>query len=145
MRPLFSWTKDRERRPDVDGIGIRILLISTDPAYRTEWQRIFGSRGWGIECAATLHEAVEALGARRAPVVIYDSQASADEDWHEVLYTLSSLPERPCILLASSVIDEGFRDEVVRLKGYDVLRRQADEDEIARTINSAWFWKHRDA
>ena len=78
------------------------------------------------------------------PVVAYDSQA-ADEDWREVLAALRALPRPPCILLTSSVIDEGFRDEVVRLHGYDVLSRQADDDEITRTINSAWFWKHRNA
>jgi hypothetical protein len=43
------------------------------------------------------------------------------------------------------VIDEGFGDEAVSLNGYDVLSRLADNDEIARTINSAWLWKHRHA
>jgi len=145
MRPLFSRTKDRDRRPDGHGAGVRILLISRDEAFRDKWQRIFGNRGWGFESAATLENALVALRARRAPVVVYDSQAAEEEDWRDALSALGGLPQRPCVLLASSVIDEGFRDEVVRLHGYDVLRRQADEDEIARTINSAWFWKHRDA
>lgn len=108
------------------------------------WRRIFESRNWDLECASTLDDALGMLRARAVPVVVYDTQA-ADEDWREVLAALHGLPERPCILLVSSVIDEGFRDEVVGLHGYEVLSRHADEDEVARTINSAWFWKHRHA
>ena len=145
MRPLWNWTRERESRPDPVRTDIRILLISQDEGYREEWQRIFLSHGWGFECTPTLETALQALQTHRAPVVVYDSQAAADEDWREVLNALQKLPQQPCVLVASSVIDEGFRDDVVRLHGYDVLRRQADEDEIARTINSAWFWKHRNA
>ncbi len=145
VRPLWNWTKHRERRSEPGtSDGVRILLISCDADYRDEWRRIFDRRGWELECTPLLEGALNTLRTRPAPVVVYDSQA-ADEDWREVLRALGDLPHGPCILLASSVIDEGFRDEVVRLHGYDVLSRQADEDEIARTINSAWFWKHRNA
>lgn len=120
-------------------------MISQDEKYCAEWRRIFDGQGWSFECAATLTDALEALRERRAPVVVYDLREAGDEDWRDVLNTLGELPQRPCVLLASSLIDDGFRDEVVQLHGYDVLSRQADEDEIARTINSAWFWKQRHA
>jgi ActR/RegA family two-component response regulator len=123
---------------------VRSLLISRDEEYQAEWRRIFNSRGWDLEYAPTLDDALHALCARPVPLVVYDLQA-ADEDWREILAVLWALPHHPCVLLASSVIDEGFRDEVVQLHGYDVLSRHADEDEIGRTINSAWFWKHRHA
>ena len=149
MRPLWNWTRHLERRSesaisDAGQSGVRILLISCDEEYWDEWRRIFNSRGWGLECVPTLEDALNTLRTRPVPVVVYDSKA-ADEDWREVLSALRDLPDRPCILLASSMIDEGFRDEIVRLHGYDVFSRQADGDEIARTINSAWFWKHRHA
>lgn len=143
VRPPWNWTKQEARR--TGDAGVRILLISSDKTYLSEWQRIFSSRGWALESATLLDGALHTLRERRVPVVVYDLQADSHQDWREVLVTLGEVPERPCILLASSVIDEGFRDEVVRLHGYDVLSRQADEDEIARTINSAWFWKHRNA
>ena len=149
MRRLWPWTKNSDSRPET-GIsgshetGIRILLISSDEEYRSQWQRIFDRRGWGLACAETLMEALKALRGFRSPVVVYDSHA-ADEEWRLVLTTLRNLPHHPCILLTSSVIDDSFGDEVVRLHGYDVLSRHASEEEIARTINSAWFWKQHHA
>ena len=78
------------------------------------------------------------------PVVVYDCRAGA-EDWRTALEVLCQTPNSPCVLLTSNVIDENFRDDVVRMHGYDVFSRNADDDEIVRTINSAWFWKHRHA
>jgi ActR/RegA family two-component response regulator len=129
---------------EADDSGLRVLLISSDEQYRLEWQRIFASRGWSLEFSTTIEEALDKLRTHPAPIVVYDSNA-ADGDWREALSTLPELPHRPCVLLSSTVIDENFRDEVVGLHGYDVLSRRADEDEISRTINSAWFWKHRHA
>jgi ActR/RegA family two-component response regulator len=147
MRPLWPWAKnvDGSHETGISGseeTGIRILLISSDEEYRSHWQQIFDRRGWVLECADTLTEAMDTLRSRPLPVVVYDSQA-ADEEWREVVTTLRSFSHCPCILLTSSVIDDSFGDEVVRLHGYDLFSRHADEDEIARTINSAWFWKHR--
>jgi len=149
VRPLWNWTRHVQRRSDSatpDGCrpGVRILLISCDEAYRDRWQRIFDSLGWGFECVLTIEDALNTLCTSPVPVVVYDSQAPG-EAWREALSALRDLPHQPCILLTSSVIDEGFRDEVVSLQGYDVLSRRADDDEITRTINSAWFWKHRHA
>lgn len=145
MRPLFSWTKDRNNRVGSARDGVRTLLISGDGQYTQHWQRIFGEQGWELECAANFDRALQTLNAHRTPIVVYDCQTGADEEWRDVLHSLADLPQRPCVLVASSVINEGLRDEVVRLHGYDVLRRQANQEEITRTINSAWFWKHRDA
>ncbi len=142
-RTLWNWTKHRARR--TDDAGVRILLISSDERYRDEWQRIFSRRGWALECATLLDGALHVLRAQSVPVVVCDLQAYADADWRDALIALGDLPERPGILPPSSGVEEGFRDEVVQLHGYDVLSRQADEDEIARTINAAWFWKHRNA
>jgi ActR/RegA family two-component response regulator len=144
-----NWTKHSSGRPgtrtgEAYNSVVRSLLISCDEDYRAEWRRVFNKRGWDLECSSTLDDALHTLGVRPVPLVFYDLQNS-HEDWQEVFSALCDLPHHPCVLLISSVIDEGFRDEVVRLHGYDVLSRRADEDEIERTINSAWFWKHRHA
>ena len=149
MRPLWNWTRHAERRSgpaatDAGETGVRILLISRDEEYRDHWQGIFDRRGWRLECVPTVGQALNRLCARPMPVVVYD-WLPADEDWRDVLNALRSLPQCPCILLTSTVIDESFGDEVVRLHGYDVFSRHADEDEIARTINSAMFWKQHHA
>ena len=142
VRSLWNWTRHVNRRPVLP--GVHTLLVSASENYRGQWQRIFDNRGWGLELAATLKDALRTLRNHSVPVVVYDMQ-SGEEDWREAVRALRELPHRPCILLVSSVIDERFRDELVRLHGYDALSRQADEDEIARTINSAWFWKNRHA
>lgn len=121
-----------------------VLLITRDEEYRSLWQRIFASRGWQLSCTGSLTRAMNTLLTHPFPVIVYDC-GSEDDDWPGVLNALCETPNSPCVLLTSKVIDENFRDEVVRLHGYDVLSRHADEDEIGRTINSAWFWKHRHA
>lgn len=124
--------------------GARVLLVTGDEAYRSNWQKIFAGRGWQLGCTVTLAQAVNTLLTQPFPVVVYDCR-SQREDWRDALSALLEAPASPCVLLASSVIDENFRDDVVRLHGYDVVSRNADEDEIVRTINSAWFWKDRHA
>jgi ActR/RegA family two-component response regulator len=142
--PWWNWARNLGRRPEsgLSGAPVSALLISSDEQYRSQWQRIFDKRGWCLECVPTLVHALNNFRTRPVPLVVYDS-LPADEDWRDVLNALRRLPQCPCILLTSSVIDESFGDEVVRLHGYDVFSRHADEDEVARTINSAWFWKHR--
>lgn len=109
-----------------------------------KWKAIFNAQGWDLNCVSTLSEAVDSIRRKPIPVVVYDYRID-DDDWREVLRALSEERNYPCVLLASSVIDKGFRDEVVRFRGYDVVSRLADEDELVRTINSAWFWKQRHA
>jgi len=144
-RSWWSWTRMWARRlasarPTGKENNLQTLLISPDENYRERLQQVFDRRGWRLECVATLGYALNHLRSRPAQVVVYDS-LPADDNWRDVLNALRLLPHRPCVLLTSSVIDESFGDEVVRLHGYDVFSRHADEDEIARTINSAWFWK----
>ncbi|HEY3840302.1 MAG TPA: hypothetical protein VGL72_27200 [Bryobacteraceae bacterium] len=119
-----------------------VLLITADDDYRVRWQKLFTAHHWQLSCERSLTQAMQTLSHVPFPVVVYDCQ-SGNEDWRAALEALCQSPDPPCVLLVSSVVDENFRDDVVRNHGYDVFSRRADEDEIARTINSAWFWKHR--
>ena len=125
-------------------VVVHALLISSDAAYRSFWHDVFIHRGWQLDWASSLSEALTKLHADPVPVVVYDSR-QLEEDCCEVLTCFQKLTYFPCVLLTSSVIDESLRDEVVRLHGYDVLPRHAGEDEIARTIDAAWFWKQHHA
>lgn len=147
---MWNWARHFGRQADTraypqDDHGVaRVLLITGDETYCAQWAQIFAVRGWQLHCAASLKQAACMLLTNPLPVVVYDCRTECEE-WRDAVSTLCDLPARPCVLLASSVIDENFRDDVVRLHGYDVFSRNADEDEIVRTINSAWFWKHRHA
>jgi hypothetical protein len=46
-------------------------------------------------------------------------------------------------LLASRLVDDNLRQEVIRFGGYDVVARSAVRDQIVRTIQFAWFWTTR--
>ena len=142
---MWNWTKNRTRRAIADDPKqARVLLVTRDPEYRTHWQQVFTTHAWELASVETLAQAVVAQQTQAFPVVVYDCNSEA-ENWQDVLNALRKAPQAPCVLLTSNVIDESFRDEVVRLHGYDVLSRHADEDELTRTINSAWFWKHHHA
>jgi hypothetical protein len=52
---------------------------------------------------------------------------------------LSSLPDHPCLLLASPVDDEYLCAEVVRHGGFDVMPRSASQDRIIGNIRFASF------
>jgi ActR/RegA family two-component response regulator len=147
---MWKWTRQFGRQSGAGDYGdhvddgARVLLVTGDEEYQSRWQKIFTLRGWQLSCTGTLAQAMNSMLTHAFPVVVYDCRPE-NQDWREALSALSEAPARPCVLLASNVIDENFKDEVVRLHGYDVFSRQADEDEIVRTINSAWFWKHRHA
>jgi len=122
----------------------KVLLITKDEQYSSRWKKLFIARGWQLSCSETLAHAMNTLLTHPYPVVVYDCHPESEE-WRDAVSALAKTPGSPCILLTSNVIDENFKDEVVRLHGYDVFPVHADEDEIVRTINSAWFWKHRHA
>jgi DNA-binding NtrC family response regulator len=139
---MWSWKRHPAPRPGND--EARVLLVTGDEEYRGRWQKVFAGQGWELSSVPTLGQALETLSIRPFPVVVFDSHAGT-EDWQDVLSALCERQDSPCVLLTSNVIDESFRDEIVRLHGYDVVSRNADEDEVVRTINSAWFWKHHHA
>jgi DNA-binding NtrC family response regulator len=140
---MWKWSRQIAQQPSDVGLrGARVLLVTADEHYRGRWEQVFAARGWDLRYAGNVAQAVTTLLTHHFPVVIYDCNASG-EDWRDALSALCSAPGLPCVLLTSNVINGNIRDEVVRLHGYDVMSRRADDDEIARTINSAWFWKHR--
>ena len=140
---MWKWKRHQGRGPGRD--GARVLLVTSDDDYRRRWQKVFTEQGWELSCVPALAEALETLRQCPFPVVVFDSHAAGTESWQDGLTALCERQGGPCVLLTSDVIDESFRDEMVGLHGYDVVPRHADEEEVVRTINSAWFWKHRHA
>ena len=118
-----------------------MLMLSPDTRYLEAWRKISAKLSWDLECVGTLDRALVIQKTRSFPVVIYDCSPETEE-WQQALTEFCEGNDIPCVVLTSAVIDDGFRDEVIRLRGYDVLRRNADEDEVVRAVHSAWLWKH---
>ena len=77
-----------------------------------------------------------ALSKLESPIIIWDRDLTG-EDWRDVVHSLASLPQRPCVLLLSRVVDDYLWNEVVRVGGYDVLSKPLKEAEVLRVVRLA--------
>jgi FixJ family two-component response regulator len=83
---------------------------------------------------------LHALSKLESPIIIWDRDLPS-EDWRDVVHTLAALPQRPCVLLLSRVVDDYLWNEVVRVGGYDVLSKPLKEAEVVRVVRLAWsYW-----
>jgi ActR/RegA family two-component response regulator len=117
---------------------LRLLVITRDDHFSTSVQDAATASGWEMQHAGTVERGLEVLRAFPASVAIYDWPAS-DEDWRVAMDRLSSVPDHPCLLLASPVNDEYLCAEVVRHGGFDVIPRSASQDRIIGNIRFASF------
>jgi FixJ family two-component response regulator len=80
-----------------------------------------------------------ALSKLESPVIIWDRDLPCD--WRDVVHKLAALPQRPCVLLLSRVVDDYLWNEVVRVGGYDVLSKPLKKVEALRVVRLAWsYW-----
>ena len=122
--------------------AVRLLAITTDDVFYTSLVDIAASCGWEIRRAAALPEAIDLIRSFSIPLVILDWSDSG-RDWRRELGRLCTGPCPPCVLLASAVVDDNLKGEVLRHRGYDVLPRSGDREQIVRSIQFAWFWTTR--
>ena len=147
---MFDWAQLlglRPRRPESKAESendsrVRVLALTSNDHFYARLVDIATAGGWEIRRAGELPEALEILRSQTAPLVIFDWDENG-QDWRLSLDRLCAAPGHPCVLLASRVLDENLRQEVMRFRGYDVLPRSADREEIVRTIQFAWFWTTR--
>lgn len=137
----------RPKHPANDSHGpadaiIRLLAITTNDRFYAGLVDIATSCGWEIRRASAIREGLDILRSLSMPLVVFDWDENG-HDWRDGIGRLGAAPNHPCVLLASRVIDENLRQEVMRFHGYDVLARSADKDQIIRTIRFAWFWTTR--
>ena len=128
--------------PPAGAAVIQLLLVTRDDRFYCYMQDIATSNGWDLHRAAGVQEAAEVIRSQSTPLVLYDWDG-VEVDWRDDLRHLTGLRETPCILLASPVVDENLREEVMRCHGYDVVSRSADRQELARSVSFAWFWTIR--
>jgi DNA-binding response OmpR family regulator len=117
----------------------RVLAITADDCFYSTLVEIASSSGWEIRRATTAQEGLDIVCSFSMPLVIFDWDENGP-NWRGGLDRLSAARSHPCILLASRVVDDNLRQEVIRFGGYDVLVRSAGRELILRTIQFAWFW-----
>ncbi len=121
---------------------VRLLAITPDDMFYSSLVDTAASRGWEIRRAGTLQEGMDLIHAFPNSLVILD-WSDTGQDWRGELGRLCSGSCHPCVLLASGVVDDNLKDEVLRHRGYDVFPRFGDREQMVRLIQFAWFWTTR--
>lgn len=142
---MFRWSTLLRLRPkqrDETQSAVRLLAITASDGFYARLVDIASSCGWEIRRASTVQEGLAIVHSLAMPLILFDWDENGD-DWRHGFNRLGSAPNHPCIVLTSRFTDDNLRQEVMRLRGYDVLGRSSDREEIVRTVEFAWFWTTR--
>jgi hypothetical protein len=124
----------------VENTTIRLLAITNDDPFYSCLHSTATTCGWEIIRAGTVAQGLEALSARRLPLVVFDSDLFEGE-WGVALERISAHPSKPCVLLASRVFDENLFREVTQHGGFHVLLKSAGGESRIRDLRFALFWR----
>ena len=125
--------------PDGSNSPVSLLVVTENDRFYSQLVDAGCSCGWEVRRASAISEAIETIRAHSIPLVILDWDENG-HDWRDGLQRLTSAHDGACVLLASPVMDDNLRQEVLRFRGYDVVPKRADREQIVRTVQFAWFW-----
>jgi CheY-like chemotaxis protein len=112
---------------------VRLLAILPGPQDAEQLRGIAAGLGWSVAVVDTPAEAIARLQADPVTAAICD-QDLPHEDWREVMNRIAALPQSPCLLLASRVMDQYLWNEVIQCRGYDVVSKPFQSDELRRVV-----------
>jgi CheY-like chemotaxis protein len=115
------------------GPSVRLLAILPGPEDATQLQSVVDGLGWSASIVNTPAEAMARLQTEQITAAICD-QDLPHEDWREVMNQIAMLPKSPCVLLASRVMDQYLWNEVIQCRGYDVVSKPFQSDELRRVV-----------
>jgi CheY-like chemotaxis protein len=113
--------------------SVRLLAILPRTEDAEQLRRIGGDLGWSVSIVNTTAEAMDWLQTESVTAAICD-QDLGEEDWRVVMYRIATLPRSPCVLLASRVMDQYLWNEVILNRGYDVVSKPFQSDELRRVV-----------
>ncbi len=119
---------------------VRLLAVTQDFAELESLRQIAAGAGWKLDSAVSCNEAIAILKADGIPIVIYDRDLPG-EDWRPALLAITSLPRPACVFLGSVVADDYLWREVVQYRGFDVLPKPFQRDQVVRAVNFTWSWR----
>jgi len=119
---------------------VRLLAITRGAEEKAALGRIAADLGWKLLIAESAEEAIQLLGDEPLPLVICDRDLPGD-DWRTTMARIAGRRDVLCVLLASSVVDDYLWDEVIQQRGYDVVSKPFEADQLRRAATFAWSWK----
>jgi len=130
------WRSRRCTNPAPNRIDVTGLLV--DDRDRASLSSLKENNHWQVHIED--NHSLNGLSKLESPIIIWDRDLPG-QDWRNVVHALASLPQRPCVLLLSRVVDDYLWNEVVRVGGYDVLSKPLKEAEVQRVVRLAWsYW-----
>jgi hypothetical protein len=126
----------RDRTPIAEGGDPGILAVTADVGLYSCILNASCASGWRAEWAASVGRAVSICSSKSIRIVVYDSKLPY-VDWQVGLREIAGAPSNPRILVASPRVDEDLWRTVLRLRGYDVLARSANSEQLRRELRFA--------
>ena len=146
FRDLFRFPR-KPSVPDADAgrvfdepDQVRLLAITRGEEEKAGLRRITTDLRWKLSIAESADEALQLLGDEPLPLVICDRDLPG-EDWRATVARIASRRDVLCVVLASSVVDDYLWDEVIQQRGYDVVSKPFEADQLRRAVTFAWSWK----
>ena len=119
---------------------VRLLAITRGHEEEASLRRIAADLQWRLTIVGSSAEAIARIGDEAMPLVICDRDL-AGEDWRAVVASIAARQDVLCVVLASAVVDDYLWDEVIKQRGYDVVSKPFEADQLRRAVTFAWSWK----
>jgi CheY-like chemotaxis protein len=113
--------------------AVRLLAILPETEDAEQLRTIANDLGWSVAIVHTPAEALSRLQDEPVTAAICD-QDLPEEDWRVVMSRIATLPKSPCVLLASRVMDQYLWNEVIQCRGYDVVSKPFQSEELRRVV-----------
>ncbi len=122
--------------------SVRLLAILPGAGDAEQLRGVVEQLDWSVSIAGTESQAMALLQGEPITAVICD-QDLPDEDWRDVITRIAALPHAPCVLLASRVMDQYLWNEVIQCRGYDVVSKPFQREELRRVLSFALSFPER--
>ena len=139
-RPAREAPPEQVGRTSPSGEPVKLVAITQSADDSATLQQIAANYGWRISIVGSSDAAITSLNEQPTPLVICDCDLPG-EAWRDVLAKIAALPQAVCVLLASRVVDDYLWHQVIRHRGYDVVAKPFQSDELRRAVTFAWSWK----
>jgi DNA-binding response OmpR family regulator len=114
-----------------------VLIIGSIGENSGQLLRMLGACNCDTQAAGTRQAALAIMRERIIPIAICDHELP-DGTWTDLLNELSTLADRPNLVVTSRTADDHLWVEVLNMGGYDVLSQPFVHREVAHVIDSAW-------
>jgi DNA-binding NtrC family response regulator len=116
---------------------VHVLAITPVDSDVQALARIFSHTAWDFSSATNLSDALATMHDAPAPVVLTETNLP-DANWKDVLSAMSTQPNPPYIVVASSAADDLLWAEALNLGAYDVIAKPFRPHEVFRVVGLAW-------